>query len=34
MEDSLAGLVRSGRIAREEALLRASRRDELEKLLT
>ncbi len=33
MEDSLAGLVRSGRIAREEALLRASRRDELEKLL-
>ena len=33
MEDSLASLVKAGTIEREEALLRAGRREELEKLL-
>jgi Tfp pilus assembly pilus retraction ATPase PilT len=33
MEDSLASLVRAGRISEEEALLRAGHREELQKLL-
>jgi Tfp pilus assembly pilus retraction ATPase PilT len=33
MEESLAGLVRNGRISRDEARLRAPHRDELDKHL-